>query len=313
MSQFDFGTIDPSTKSGTALASDLNSWRTALHTMHKGGSRPAYAVAGTMWLDDTSTPWEVYIYDGADDILIGTVNSSTNAYSPTFTGNLTFTDTGNRITGDFSNATVANRVMFQTSTANSGSALGVITNGTAGVSRFEVFGTSDPTNGQYLRMNAQGGAMVSLESGYYGTPASGTYLPMTTYVGGFENTRQPITGGFTVTAPAGLGYGIGAGGTVTQATSKATAVTLNKPCGQITMNNAALNANTTVQFTFSNSLVTPSDIVLMAIVGGYVNSNAYNVWVGPGANSTVNVRNITAGSLSEALVLQYVVIKGVTS
>ena len=71
-----------------------------------------------------------------------------------------------------------------------------------------------------------------------------------------------VTGAITSTgtlsltgASSTLGYGTDAGGTVTQATSKSTAVTLNKPCGQITMNNAALAANTSVAFLFNNSLL----------------------------------------------------------
>ena len=58
MSQSDFGTIDPNTKSGPTLATDLNTWRDALHSSHKGGSAPSYAAAGTVWLDDTSNPFE---------------------------------------------------------------------------------------------------------------------------------------------------------------------------------------------------------------------------------------------------------------
>ena len=54
MSQYDFGTIDPNTKSGTALASDLNSWRNALHTTHGGSTAPSYITAGMLWLDTTS-------------------------------------------------------------------------------------------------------------------------------------------------------------------------------------------------------------------------------------------------------------------
>ena len=46
-------------------------------------------------------------------------------------GNLTFTGTAARITGDFSNATAANRVMFQTSTTNANTALVSIPSGTA--------------------------------------------------------------------------------------------------------------------------------------------------------------------------------------
>lgn len=45
-----------------------------------------------------------------------------------------------------------------------------------------------------------------------------------------------------VDASGGIGYQAGSGGAVMQATSKGTSVTLNKPSGQITMNNAALAA-----------------------------------------------------------------------
>ena len=40
MSQFDFGTLDPAVVSGTTLATDLNSWRSALHSDHSGPSAP---------------------------------------------------------------------------------------------------------------------------------------------------------------------------------------------------------------------------------------------------------------------------------
>lgn len=82
MSQFDFGTIDPTTKSGTALASDLNSFRTALNSCHSGSTRPTYAIAKTIWVNDATTPWVVYMYDGADDIQIGTINATTNVFTP---------------------------------------------------------------------------------------------------------------------------------------------------------------------------------------------------------------------------------------
>jgi hypothetical protein len=79
MAQSDFGTINPATKSGTTLASDLNGFRNALNTMHKGASRPAYAQAGTMWIKDISgTTQEIYVYDGSDDILLFTFNPTAN-------------------------------------------------------------------------------------------------------------------------------------------------------------------------------------------------------------------------------------------
>lgn len=91
MSQYDFGTINPATTSGTALATLLGSFRTALESQHSGSSRPAYAIAGMIWLDTTSTtPAILKFYDGTDDITIGTLNYTTNVFAvtagaPTFT------------------------------------------------------------------------------------------------------------------------------------------------------------------------------------------------------------------------------------
>lgn len=80
MSQFDFGTINPSTKSGTALASDLNSWRDSLNSSHKGTSRPTYAQAGMVWIDDVSASlWKIYIFDGTNDVLLREINPTTHA------------------------------------------------------------------------------------------------------------------------------------------------------------------------------------------------------------------------------------------
>lgn len=81
MTQTDFGTIDPATKSGTALATDLNAWRDTIHSQHKGGSRPSYATAGIIWINDTTIPWVLNLYDGAEDIPIGTFNPTTNIFS----------------------------------------------------------------------------------------------------------------------------------------------------------------------------------------------------------------------------------------
>jgi hypothetical protein len=79
MTQSNFGTIDPNTKSGTVLAGDLNSWRDALHSMHSGSSRPSYAVAGTLWLDTASSSlWLIKLYDGTDDTIIAQIDNVNN-------------------------------------------------------------------------------------------------------------------------------------------------------------------------------------------------------------------------------------------
>ena len=111
----------------------------------------------------------------------------------------------------------------------------------------------------------------------------------------------------------GLGYGTGSGGTVTQITSKATGVTLNKTNGQITMHNAALAAATTVSFVLTNSTIAGTDTIVFSSPGGGTVAS-YNIWAQVAAGSaTINVRNISGGSLSEALVMNFAVLKAVTS
>jgi len=121
---------------------------------------------------------------------------------------------------------------------------------------------------------------------------------------------QNIIGSDYVLAGGQLGYSTDAQGAVTQATSKSTGVTLNKSCGQITMNNAALAGTTNVTFTLTNSFIGVKDVLVLNVYGGTAGS--YNVWVSGLAegSATITVRNITGGSLSEAIVINYAIIHG---
>lgn len=145
---------------------------------------------------------------------------SLTATSISDSGNLTFTGTGNRITGDFSNATVANRVAFQTSTVNSNTALVTIPNGTATFSGWQLFNSSTPDNAAYLQIGASSSA-ASLVSGQFGT---GTYLPMAFFTSGSEamrvhvsrgvsigNTTDPGATNLSVTGSVGIGQTTAAG------------------------------------------------------------------------------------------------------
>jgi hypothetical protein len=125
---------------------------------------------------------------------------------------------------------------------------------------------------------------------------------------GVAFTDQDIIGSQYVLSGEQLGYTTDAQGTVTQATSKATAVTLNKSAGQITLNGAALGATTNVTFTLNNSFISPNDVLVLNIYGG--TSGSYNVWVSGLAvgSATITVRNITSGSLSEAPVINFALI-----
>lgn len=105
----------------------------------------------------------------------------------------------------------------------------------------------------------------------------------------------------------------GRGGAVTQATSKSTAVTLDKDTGEITMNGAALNAATIVSFTLTNSTIGAKDLlVLNHASAGTAGAYSLNAQCAAGSAS-INVRNNTAGSLSEAIVIRFTRIPGATS
>lgn len=126
---------------------------------------------------------------------------------------------------------------------------------------------------------------------------------------GVAYADQDISGADTLYAQGELGYNLAAQTAVTQATSKGTAVTANTSAGQITMNNAALAATTTVTFTLNNSRISSKDTLIVTVAGGGT-AGAYNAWVSglAAGSATIALRNITAGSLSEAVVLNYALI-----
>ena len=126
-------------------------------------------------------------------------------------------------------------------------------------------------------------------------------------------THVEVDANFTNLNTDKAGYITGEGGTVTQATSKATAVTLSKKCGQITMNAASLAADTTVTFTLTNTTIAATDLLVLSHnSGGTAGSYLLNAQAGAGSAS-INVRNVTAGALAEAIVIGFAVIKAVTA
>lgn len=199
-----------------------------------------------------------------------------------------------------------------------------------GIGTTPIAGTKLIVNGGYtaFQFNSGNGPTYPTYNSYFGAigtnfKVGASYLDFWNNVGsGFQwhiqsgaSTQTSVltidsTGNVLVTSPACLGYGTGSGGTVTQATSKSTAVTLNKPTGQITMNGAALAAGATVVFTVTNSIANYIDVVNLNHRGG----GNYNVWQNPGiGNFDVYVKNISAGSLSDALQINFAIIKGATA
>jgi hypothetical protein len=128
-------------------------------------------------------------------------------------------------------------------------------------------------------------------------------------------TESPSTGSFTSVTAAGnisstlgtIGYATGAGGTVTQATSRTTGVTLNKPSGAITLFSAA-GTTAYTSFTVTNSYVSPTDTVVVCQKSG---TDLYEVFVTAVGAGTFRVSFATTGGTTvEQPVFNFNVIKG---
>jgi hypothetical protein len=101
------------------------------------------------------------------------------------TGNVILPQLGQRIQGDFSNATTSNRVLFQSTTTNGNTSIGAIPNGTSTSSNFAAFAATDPNNSSFVRIRTDG-TLSYVESSGNG---SGTYLPLTFFSYGLERMR----------------------------------------------------------------------------------------------------------------------------
>lgn len=124
---------------------------------------------------------------------VETNNPSTTG-TLTHSGDIVLSGSGKRITGDFSNATLANRVIFQTSTANGQTSIGVLPNGTSTSTNLSLFGGADTANASIAQI-VNTGDESSFRSNVTGT---GTYLPMTFYTGGTERMRIDTSGNVLV-------------------------------------------------------------------------------------------------------------------
>ena len=126
-----------------------------------------------------------------------------------------------------------------------------------------------------------------------------------------ERMRIDSVGNVLVTSPAGLGYGTGSGGTVTQLTSKTTAVTLNKPSGRIIMSNTTLAQNVKVTFLLYNSNISDYDNIHITVTSGSSVLAQYEAR-GRCANGVAEivVSHTYTGTLGDAIILTFTVIKG---
>jgi len=116
------------------------------------------------------------------------------------------------------------------------------------------------------------------------------------------------SGNLAITAPSGsLGYGTGAGGIVTQLTSRTTSVTLTKPTGQVTLFTAAPTVGAWLSFNIVNSLVTVNDTVVVSVTGA---SNTYVATTSVGAGAIFVSFTSINGTASDTPKINFAIIKG---
>ena len=124
------------------------------------------------------------------------------------------------------------------------------------------------------------------------------------------NINVTGSGGVSLNGAGTVGYAPGAGGTISQGPGKTTAVTLDKPSGQITLGSGVLAGGASATFTLTNSTIANTDVMIINHVSGGT-ITAYQFFPACGAGSaTITIVNRTAGNLNEQPVIRYAVIKG---
>jgi hypothetical protein len=137
-------------------------------------------------------------------------------------------------------------------------------------------------------------------------------MPSNTQAVGVSYSDPEFT---TCYASQEIGYSAAAQGAVTQATSKATGVTLNTSAGRITMNNAALAGATAVSFVLTNSSISINDTIIVCVSSNTTGSaaGAYTTYVSylAAGSALITLRNLTAAtSYSEAVIINFSIIHG---
>lgn len=161
MTQFDLN-INPATDGGAALWAALDSWEDALLSNHSGAARPAYATASMTWVKTVSaTAHELYYYDGADDIMICTIDPTNNRIS--------FTTNVYNICSNSGNALI-NPAAPVDGLAWDKAGNGLVLSRTNGPSLFVVRHSTDGQIAQWYRNGAQvGGISVTTTATTYNT------------------------------------------------------------------------------------------------------------------------------------------------
>ena len=153
-------------------------------------------------------------------------------------------------------------------------------------------------------------ALGTVASGVISACTSTSMALTTPVIGAATGTSLTATGAIVSTGTAGIGYAAGAGGTVTQITSRTTGVTLDKTAGAITLFSAA-GTTTAATFTVTNSTVAATDVIILNQKSG---TDLYDLMVTAVAAGSFNIMfRTTGGTTTETPVFNFAVIKAVAA
>lgn len=133
-------------------------------------------------------------------------------------------------------------------------------------------------------------------------------------------TMTGLGGVFSTSPSLGIGYATGAGGAVTQITSRATTVVTVPAacmCGAITTDTTSLAAEASAEFQVTNTAVAVGDVVVASIRSGSNGGNT-DVTVSTVAAGSFKLRvsnNNAAGGTAEtgAIIINFAIIKAVSA
>jgi hypothetical protein len=309
-----------------------------LGTQGAGTITNAYGFYGN--IAAATNRYNLYMAGTANNYIAGSLYVSNNVPSTSnTTGSLVVTG-GSAITGNLNMGFVGTNAgiittTYAPSTATQNAAAQLFGTNTKGGSTYFDFiwanNTTNNTSNKFFRIAPTANLQI-VNSAYTQTildlsdtgilnlgqvTAATSNVTGTLVVAGGAGIKGTIYGGAQILSATGIGYptGQGAGGTVTQGTSRTTGVTLNALSGTITLFTTTLAAQTSQSFTFTNSYIAATDLVLVQHQSGGT-LGGYTFAVTPASGSaSIAVRSTLATSTtpSEAPVLQFAVIKAATN
>ena len=173
-------------------------------------------------------------------------------------GNLTFTSTTQRITGDMTNVTLSYRLAIQTSVVNANTTIGILPNGDGTSGTVSTTNNSDPTNSSAFNLTCSATA-AELRSDRNG---SGTYLPLAVYTSDTERLSVDVGGNLLIGTNTSTSYSNVTIGHTTPSTSTTTGALVVKGGIGVSGN---INAGNVLATQLTGTLLTASQTNITSV------------------------------------------------